>query len=150
MRVEIRGHRLPGRSFGLQSNVHVAVQIGPDPVDPVPADADTATWAFEVRSVIGDDGAIDLRGPAVHGKRNDRFFYLTWGDVDPEGAFEMFRRAKLMVAEIDPRLLAAAAAGDGDGDGDGATLIADVELTDERGGPRCAQVHPPAIRWSVA
>jgi hypothetical protein len=28
-------------------------------------------------------------------------------------------------------------------------LVATVELTDGRGGPRCARVDPPAITWSV-
>ena len=44
-----------------------------------------------------------FRGPAVHGKRGERFLYLTWGDVGPAGEFAMFRRAKLMFADIAPR-----------------------------------------------
>jgi len=86
------------------------------------------------------DAAVDLRGPAVQGRRGDRFFYLTWGDVGPSGSFAMFRRAKLMVADIDPALLAAVAADDG-------TLVAELGLTDGRGGPLCARVRPPAVTW---
>jgi hypothetical protein len=52
----------------------------------------------------------------------------------------MFRRAKLMVADIDPALLAAVAADDG-------TLVAELGLTDGRGGPLCARVRPPAVTW---
>jgi hypothetical protein len=52
----------------------------------------------------------------------------------------MFRRAKLLFADIDSRLLDAAARVDG-------ALVATVSLTDERGGPRCARVRPPAISW---
>ena len=52
----------------------------------------------------------------------------------------MFRRAKLMIGDIDPELLAAADAADG-------ALVASISLTDERGGPRCARVRPPAITW---
>jgi len=28
-------------------------------------------------------------------------------------------------------------------------LRAEIDLTDERGGPRCARVRPPAVRWSL-
>ena len=61
-------------------NVHVAVQVGKEPVGLVRGDADSARWEIEVRTVIAD-GGVDLRGPAVFGKRGERFLYLTWGDV---------------------------------------------------------------------
>jgi hypothetical protein len=54
----------------------------------------------------------------------------------------MFRRAKLMLSRVDPALVDEA-------DVDGRCLVADVVLTDDRGGPRCARVDPPAVRWSV-
>jgi hypothetical protein len=54
----------------------------------------------------------------------------------------MFRRAKLMLSHVHPTLVADAA-------GAGRSLVADVVLTDERGGPRCARVDPPAVTWSV-
>jgi len=91
--------------------------------------------------VVRVDGDLDFRGPAVQGRRGDRFVYLTWGDVGQEGEFEMFRRAKLMLDRIDRVLLDAAVAGRG--------LNARVELSDDRGGPRCARVDPPAVEWSV-
>ena len=74
----------------------------------------------------------------MQGKRGDRFLYLTWGDVPAPGAFHMFRRAKLMFADVDADLLRRGA--------DEVGLRADLGLTDERGGPRCARVRPPAIR----
>jgi hypothetical protein len=145
MRIIIEGHDLPGRTFvcehGPLRNVHVAVQIGKDPVGLVRGDADQARWEVDVRTVVAD-GGVDLRGPAVHGKKGDRFLYLTWGDVRADGTFAMFRRAKLMVADIDPEMLAAAARDEG-------VLVASLSLTDERGGPRCARVKPPAIVWQV-
>ena len=52
----------------------------------------------------------------------------------------MFRRAKLMIGDIEPELLAAAAR-------DGGVLVASLSLTDERGCPRCARVRPPVISW---
>jgi len=147
MRLTIHGRRLPGRQFcsdgELLRNVHVAVQVGKDAEHPVPGDARSATWHVDVRPVVDADGELDVRGPAIHGKRGERFLYLTWGDIDPTGSFAMFRRAKLMIGDIDHDLLTCAAQA-------GETLRADVDLTDERGDPRCARVRPPAVRWSIA
>jgi hypothetical protein len=97
------------------------------PVGLVRGDADTARWEIDVPTVIAD-GGVDLRGPAVHGKRGERFLYLTWGDVGAGDSFAMFRRAKLMIGDIEPELLAAAVREDG-------VLVASLSLTDERGGP---------------
>ena len=144
MRIVIEGRDLPGAEFVSEGvplhNVHVAVQVGKEPVGLVRGDAAAARWEVDVRTVVGDDGAIDLRGPAVQGKKGDRFLYLTWGDVGTDGSFAMFRRAKLMVADIEPELLADAAHADG-------VLVASLPLTDERGCPRCARVKPPVISW---
>jgi len=145
MRIVIEGRDLPGSEFVSDGvplhNVHVAVQIGAEPVGLVRGDADRARWELDVRTVTVD-GQIDLRGPAVHGKKGERFLYLTWGDVGPNGSFGMFRRAKLMFGDIEPELLAAAAADDG-------VLVASLPLTDEKGCPRCARVKPPAIAWRL-
>jgi hypothetical protein len=144
MRIVIEGRELPGAEFVsegvLLHDVHVAVQVGKDPVEPVRGDAASARWEVDVRPVVGGGGGIDLRGPAVHGKKGDRFLYLTWGDLGADGSFAMFRRAKLMVNDIDPELLGAAARADG-------ALVASLPLTDERGCPRCARVKPPVIGW---
>jgi hypothetical protein len=144
--ITIRGHHLPGRAFasthGTSSNVHVAVQERADPLEPVPGDAASATWDIDVGLVTTADGDLDFRGPVVHGKRNERFVYLTWGDVGADGSFAMFRRAKLMLGQVDPKLITAV-------ERDGRRLVADVHLTDDCGGPRCARLGPPALTWSL-
>ncbi len=148
MRVRVVGEALPGRSFpraegGIYENVHVAVQDGRDPVGLVPGDAKGATWDVDVRVVTADDGHVDFRGSAVHGTRGDRFLYLTWGDVGDDGSFEMFRRAKLMLDRVDPAVMHRAI-------DNPHGLTAKVQLTDAKGGPRCARVDPPAVTWTVA
>jgi hypothetical protein len=148
VRVEIRGRNLPGRSFcggedgAMLANVHVAVQDGREPFGLVPGDAAGATWEVDVRVVPASDGTVDFRGTAVHGKRGERFLYLTWGDVGADGSFAMFRRAKLMLDRIDPEIVRHAEHG-------GRTLVAEIDLTDGRGGPRCARVDPPALEWHL-
>ena len=143
MRIVIEGHDLPGAEFVSDGvplhHVHVAIQIGKEPVGLVPGDADRARWEIDVRTVV-TDGGVDLRGPAVHGRKGERFLYLTWGDVGADDSFAMFRRAKLMIEDIEPELLAAATRDDG-------VLVASLPLSDERGCPRCARVKPPVISW---
>ena len=146
MRVTITGTNLPGRTFwrpdgSAMDNVHVGIQLGRDPADLVRADAAEARWETDVDVVASTDGR-DFRGPAVQGRKGERFLYLTWGDVGPDGGFEMFRRAKLMLDRIDADLMDAAVAT--------GSLTAVVDLTGGDGGPRCARVDPPAVVWSAA
>lgn len=145
MRVSIVGSNLPGRTFcrsdgSPMENVHVGVQLRRDPFELIPADATEARWDLDI-DVVVRNGALDFRGPAVHGKPGDRFIYLTWGDVGPDNNFEMFRRAKLMLDRVDALVMHSAA--------DIGLLIACVDLTGNDGGPRCARVDPPAIDWSA-
>lgn len=122
------------------ANVHVGVQLRREPVELTRADAAVVRWDIDV-DVVDHAGDLDFRGPVVQGRRGERFVYLTWGEVHPGGAFEMFRRAKLMLNRIDPGLVRAALGADG--------LEARVDLTSSDGGPRCARVDPPAIVWSA-
>jgi hypothetical protein len=131
MRLVVEGHHLPGRVCGGHRDVHVGVQVRRDPVDLVPGDAVTARWEVDVE-VLERDGVLDFRGPAVHGRRGERFVYLTWGE-GAGSAYTMFRRAKLMLDDVpDPCA---------------STVTARVHLTDERGLPRCARLRPPALSW---
>ena len=127
MRVRVRGHRLPGLTCGSYPNVHVGLQVRREPVGLVPADAPGAEWVTEI---VAQDG--DFRGPAVQGRKGERFLYLTWGTVTGE-SFSMFRRAKLVLADLPA---------------DAGEVTVDVDLTDEHGMPRCARLRPPALRIS--
>jgi hypothetical protein len=145
MRVTITGVNLPGRTFcrpdgSSMDNVHVGIQVRRDPAELVRADAPEAHWEVDVE-VVPKDGGPDFRGPAVQGKRGERFLYLTWGDVGPNDEFEMFRRAKLMLDRVDPQLMESAVRT--------GSLGAVVDLTGGDGGPRCARVDPPAVTWSA-
>lgn len=145
MRIVIEAVDLPGRSFcdpdgAPLGNVHVGVQIRREPADLVPGDADAARWDLDVS--VTDASPPDFRGPAVHGRPGDRFLYLTWGDVDAAGGFAMFRRAKLMLAQIDEALVAVAGREE-------RPLVGVLTLTDAVGGPRCGRVDPPAISWHL-
>lgn len=142
MRVRIEGTALPGRHCGSYTEVHVAVQWRREPFEPVAGDAERATWEFDVTTKAGPGGGTDIGGPFAQGRRGERFLYLTWGTAEPDGGFAMFRRAKLMVDDIDPDALARAARGEG-------ALVGRLGLTDSCGMPVCARVRPPAITWTV-
>jgi hypothetical protein len=127
VRLVIRGHHLPGRSCGAYDDVHVGLQVGQEPQDLVPGDADGAEWVADVRTVDGD-----FRGPAVQGRRGERFVYLTWGTY-ADSTFTMFRRAKLMLADLPP---------------DADEVVVEVDLTDDAGMPRCARLTGAAVHVS--
>jgi hypothetical protein len=113
-------------------NVHVGIQVGSEPSELVRADAKSPSWKVPIDVVAREDG-VDFRGAAVHGRRGARFVYLTWGDVADDGSFAMFRRAKLMLADLEPFADSAR------------EVVARVDLTDAHGGPRCARLEPPAL-----
>ena len=139
LNIKIVGERLPGRTFEEHTNVHIGVQRGDEVVQQQPADSPSVKFTFGIVLREQDDGSVDFRSPFVHGDPGDRFFYLSWGDVDPDtGAFSMFRRLKLVLAAL-PQGLVTPKTG---------TLEGYLTLTDEQGGPRGAAVRPPAINWS--
>ena len=142
LRVRIEGTSLPGRAFCEHRDVHVGVQYRSDAVGLVPGDAAEATFEFDVDILPDDTAGWDFRGPYVHGKRGERFVYLTWGDHPPGGDFTMFRRAKLHLSCLDPNVITAASE-------PGNSLVARLALTDARGGPRCASLRPPALSWTA-
>ena len=137
MRIEIRGHELPGRTCAGHVEVAVGVQRGREVVDAQPACADEVGWAFDVTEVRDRAGGADVRGAFVHGRPGERFVSLSWDGVGADGERAMFRRAKLT---LDPALLARAV---------GTTLVAELGLTMADGTPLCAAVRPPAVEWSV-
>lgn len=141
------GTDLPGRTFCAPDgapldNIHVGVQTRTEPEHLVRGDATDARWELEIDTVIDSDREFDFRGPAVHGKRGDRYIYLTWGNIDDTAVFNMFRRAKLMLNRVNPDLIRAA--------NTHGHLTAIVRLSDDCGEPRCARVDPPAITWSTS
>ncbi|MCI3930284.1 DUF5990 family protein [Streptomyces sp. AN091965] len=133
--LRVVGRELPGAECGEFRDVHVAVQRGREPEGPVRGDAPEAVWEFEVAMAPAPDGTPDFKGPYAQGKRGERFFYLTWGELPPGGDFAMFRRAKLFFADLPEDVLAAGAG------------VAELGLTDGAGMPLCAAVRPPRVTW---
>jgi hypothetical protein len=158
--VVIEGYDLPGLTCRPEPggaghrNVHVALSgksrdrpalVVPDrpglAIEPVPGDAESARWEVPV-TVRRDADGYDFTGPFVGGPRDDRSLGLAWGDVPDDGTLRLFRGAKLRLVDVDPALIEEAMRS-------GHRLVARIRLTDPRGNPVCARVHPPALTWSV-
>jgi hypothetical protein len=158
--VVIEGYDLPGLTCRPEPggsghrNVHVALSgktkdrpalVLPGrpglAIEPVPGDAESARWEVPV-TVRRDADGFDFSGPFVGGVRDDRSLGLAWGDVPGDGTLRLFRGAKLRLVDVDPALIKEALRA-------GHRLIARIRLTDPRGNPVCARVHPPALTWSV-
>ncbi|MEU9449109.1 DUF5990 family protein [Streptomyces sp. NPDC048277] len=151
MHIRIDATDLPGRSCPAPADsgvseyraIHVAVQRRNRPaelLDPQPGDAVSACWTLPCTTAVSA-GGVDIKGPYVQGGPGGRFVYLSWGTVDADGAFTMFRRAKLMLGAVpDPVVEAAVRAG---------LLVGRLGLTDSRGMPLCARVVPPVVDWSA-
>jgi hypothetical protein len=140
--LRIVGRRLPGSNWSGRSGIHVGVQRGGEVVGLVTGDAADAVFDIDLDIVAGTDGEPDFRGPYVHGRRGERFVYLSWGEVDDQGGFTMFRRLKLHLSplveqESPERVLAAR------------RIQAVLELTDTRGRPLAASVRPPWVTWRL-
>jgi Family of unknown function (DUF5990) len=138
VRFRIVGIDMPGsectRAQGFEvdrTNVHVGLQAGADVVDLVRGDAGGAQFEIDVPVKVGR-----LSGPFVHGQGGERFLYLSWGDLEDDGAFTMFRRAKIHLDTLDAVAL------------EGKIVEGLLKMTDAAGGPVCASVRPPVIRWT--
>ena len=96
----------------------------------------------QVTVKAGPDGGFDFAGPFVRGVRDDRHLGLVWGDLVGDGTLRLFRGAKLRLVDVDPELIEQALR-------PGHKLVARIRLTDAKGNPICARVHPPYLTWSV-
>ncbi len=150
MQIHIEGAQLPGLAcapggdFAGRENIHVGVQRKDRPgelLDLRPGDSVTVRWTLECTAVAGADG-VEVSGPYVQNRLGGRFVYLSWGTVDADGLFSMFRRAKLMFADIEEAVLERAV--------HSGHLTARLPLSDDRGLPLCGRVRPPVISWSAA
>lgn len=141
--IRLRGEGLRGPGNGESDGLHLGIQRKREVVSVVPRSTASATFTLDVDVVSPGDGVLDFRGPFVHGKRGDRFLYLSWGEVARDGSFGMVQRTKIRLGFIDPSLVERAL-------DTGATLQGTLELSDQRGCPRSGTLKPEHIAWEVA
>ena len=144
VRVRILCEGLPAHGFnGCDGRRDIRVELqtkdGHEAGESVRADA----LAFEAEIVVksGEDGTLDFSGPAVYGKRGERFLYLSWSG-ERAGKREIFRRIKIHLRELTRVQLSRAIRSR-------STLVARVHAVAKDGGPACASVPLLGGGWSV-
>ena len=75
---------------------------------------DSWSWTVPIEVVAREGGTGFPRRRRCRAGRGARFIYLTWGNVGEDGSFAMFRRAKLMLADLEPLVTDRGRAGDRD------------------------------------
>lgn len=140
MRVRLIGTDLPGKDFpdsnysgNCYEDIFVGIQRGKENEQLTSGTANEAIFEFEMTP----KAELDATGPYVHGRKSERFIYLSWV-AGPKR--EMFRRAKIFLSSIPLPVWTEA-------DREGSVLEGRLGLTDSRGGPLCARVPTGAIRW---
>jgi Family of unknown function (DUF5990)/Domain of unknown function (DUF5655) len=165
MTVVIEGTELPGLTCQpepdgtVHRNIHVALATTPKGIaegqswltvplkpglaaEPFPGDAKETRWEVTVTVRGSADDGYDFTGPSVGGDRTDRNLGLVWGDVPGDGTLQMFRGAKLRLADVPADLITEAMR-------PGHRLVARVRLTDDKGNPVCARLRRSHLTWSA-
>ncbi len=150
MQIRIEASEFPGNSCAPSPgspdgyrNIHVGVQRRnrrDELLGLVPGGASSATWTVGC-DAARSSGGVDLKGPYIQGPPGGRFIYLSWGTIDDDKRFTLFRRAKLWLDAIPPSVIEGALVS--------GLLVGRLGLTDRKGNPLCATVRPPLIEWSA-
>ena len=119
----------------------VGIQKGDEVLGDVPGDAPEAFFTATVQLRTGEDGATDFGGPYVFGKKGERFLYLCWGER-VGGVWQGFRRAKIQLLHAPAEVWRSALA-------ENRAVLAHLELTDAKGGPKCASLKPGEVEWRL-
>ena len=127
--------------FEARRNILVTLQTKDGFALPTPAGKDALSWTTEITVKTDAAGQPDFAGPAVHGKRGERFFYLRWSG-ERAGMREMLRRIKVHLRDVTAAQVARAQKSSG-------TLMARVHAVSKDGGPACASVPLVGGGWSI-
>lgn len=134
-------HGFEGLGFGRNIRVELQTRDGHEPGRPAPEQGQQ--WITSVTVKRLTEGTLDFAGPAVHGKRGERFFYLSWSG-EAGGVRVRFRRLKIHLREVKLAQWTAALR-----PGAKALLQARVHAVAKDGGPACASVPLLDGGWTI-
>lgn len=130
--IQIHCHDLPDARLGERTAVRLGIQKDRDVVDDVLAEGNSATFTAILRVDGLKTGKPNFLGPYAHGKPEDRFLYLCWGER-MANQWELIGRAKVPLAHLGwDRLNQTWDAGE--------PVTITVAMTDSRGRPVCGSV----------
>ena len=87
-------------------------------------------------------GDTNFLGPYAKGTASERFFYLVWVVLGPNGEHERYGRVKVQLNHLRWSVVSRAADA-------GGTLTVELSLTDARGKPRCGSIRNGEARWYI-
>ncbi len=134
-------HGFEGLGFGRNIRVEMQTRDGHEAGGP--AAGQGHQWTTQVVVKHLEDGALDFSGPTVHGKRGERFFYLSWSG-ESGGVRVMFRRLKIHLRDVKPAQWSAVLR-----PGVRKLLQARVHAVAKDGGPACASVPLLDGGWTL-
>jgi hypothetical protein len=148
--IEVVCRNLPGLHFeGAQSaesttkeKVFLGIQRGEEVIEAVRADQKEVIFRPTFRVGKQPDGSPNFLGPFAKGAPQERFFYLSWGVMDKEGRFKMFRRAKIHLNHLTWEQIGSALSSD-------RSLKVSIDMTGKKGDPICASIRKDRANWQV-
>jgi Family of unknown function (DUF5990) len=151
--IEVVCRNLPGSCFidphspGAQKQepVYLGIQKGNEVIEAVPGDRKKAVFRPTFRITKQPDGSPNFLGPFAKGKPQERFFYLSWGVMERNGHFQMFRRAKIHLNHLTSDHLRAAV-------DKNRSLKVVIDMTGRKGDPICGSIRrqKPIIDGGIA
>jgi uncharacterized protein DUF5990 len=141
--IEVVCRNLPGTCFEDapgRGPVHLGIQKGDEVIEAVPADRKQVVFRPSFRIGKQPDGSPNFLGDFAKGTAQERFFYLSWGVVDKQGHFEMFRRAKIHLNHLTWDQIQSAISSN-------KPLKVVIDMTGQKGDPICGSIRrrPPAM-----
>jgi len=128
--------------FEGRQDIQVELQIR-DGLEPGVQEGGTQwVWTTPITLKPLADGGVDFAGPAVSGKRGERFFYLSWSSRTLHGR-DRFRRTKIQLRELTADQIKGLLKR-------GGTITARVSALARDGGPACATVPLLGGGWTVS
>ena len=134
-------HGFEGLGFGRNIRVELQTRDGHEAGGPAAEQGHQWSTSVTVRPL--EDGTFDFSGPAVHGKRGERFFYLSWSG-ESGGVRVMFRRLKIHLRDVKASQWSTVLRA-----GARKQLQARVHAVAKDGGPACASVPLLDGGWTL-
>jgi Family of unknown function (DUF5990) len=151
--IEVVCRNLPGSCFTdlqnpaaeKQEPVYLGIQKGNEVIEAVRADRKQVIFRPTFRIARQPDGSPNFLGPFAKGTPQERFFYLSWGVMDRNGHFEMFRRAKIHLNHLTWDHLRAAL-------DKNIPLKVAIDMTSHKGDPICGsiRIRKPMIKGGIS
>ncbi len=145
--IEVVCRHLPGICFDdlqgpgeKREPIYLGIQKGNEVIEAVPGDRKQVTFRPKFKIGQQQDGSPNFLGPFAKGTPQERFFYLSWGVMDKELHFKMFRRAKIHLNHLTWVQVREAVSRN-------RPLRVIIDMTGKGGGPICASIRKDRAEW---